>query len=282
MTITADIQEKNIASYGTPVYSLFQAIEVDTLERKNLELLAAGTLGAMRVRDFFTPEQCAEIMRSLEDCEMGSYDEQLVQPRVPKLGPATYDYYTRYADKQLPDAYWEHTEQSNKSRATLLFGGDPLDAATEKIGKAWGGPIANATSEGRAMFAGMIRESIKGVRMHFDEIVREIPGAVDEPPICQLAFNVHLAMPESGGDTTIYRRRWKPTDELPENRDSYGYAEHIAADEPALTVRAAVGDAMFFDPRNYHIVRPNTAEGRRVTLSFFVGITGSGKLIVWS
>ncbi|GGV91783.1 phytanoyl-CoA dioxygenase family protein [Streptomyces massasporeus] len=268
---------ENVASTATPVYTLFESVVTETLDRDILARIGAGTLGAARVPGFFTTEQCDAVTKGLDTCDMGSYDEQLVQPRIAKLGPATYDY---YGNAELPPAYWEHTEQSDASRSGLLHGGDPLDAAVRNLEKVWGGRVARATSKGRPMFAGMIREINNGAKMHFDEVVREFPGVVDDTPVCQIAFNCHLSMPSSGGESLVYRRTWKPSDE--QHRDGYGYAESIVADEPYARVEAAQGDAIFFDPRNYHLVRPNTSDGRRVTLSFFIGITSSGELTIWS
>ena len=130
------------------------------------------------------------------------------------------------------------------------------------------------------MFGGIIREINAGARMHFDEIVREMPGTLDELPIAQLAFNCHLSEPGRGGESVVFRRRWQPSDE--EHRDGYGYDPALAAGRPRVEVRAGLGDAVFFDPRNYHLVRPLEGPGRRTTLSFFIGLTGRGSCIIWS
>jgi hypothetical protein len=268
---------ENIASTATPVYTLFDSVVSDTLDRGLLARIGAGTVASARIPNFFTADQCIAVMKGLETCDMGSYDEQLVQPRIAKLGPATYDF---YGNEELPPAYWEHTTQSEASRSGLLYGTDPLDEATAKLEKVWGGPVTRAMSKGRPMFAGMIREINASAKMHFDEVVREFPGVVDDTPVAQIAFNCHLSMPASGGESLVYRRTWKPSDE--QHRDGYGYDESIIAEEPYACVQAFQGDAVFFDPRNYHLVRPNTSEGRRVTLSFFLGITSSGALTIWS
>lgn len=277
MNATQTQQLENVASTATPVYTLFDSVVTDALDRDILARIGAGTLAAARIPNFFTPEQCNAVMKGLETCDMGSYDEQLVVPRIAKLGPATYDFYGHSA---LPAAYWEHTAQSETSRSGLLYGNDPLDEATDKLEKVWGGPVSRATSDGRPLFAGMIREINNSAKMHFDEVVREFPGVVDDTPVCQIAFNCHLSMPASGGESLVYRRAWKPSDE--HHRDGYGYDESIVEGEPFAMVEANQGDAVFFDPRNYHLVRPNTSEGRRVTLSFFIGITSSGAMTIWS
>ncbi|WP_214103840.1 2OG-Fe(II)-dependent halogenase WelO5 family protein [Acrocarpospora catenulata] len=256
---------------------LFGTEVTDRLEPQHILRLSAGVVAAVRVRDFFTRHQCQEVMRALEGCEMGSYDERFVQPRVAKLGPAAYDY---YGNNGLTAEYWDYGDRSAKARATLLHGEDPLDLAADRLREGWHDDVRRATSGGRPMFAGMIREINQGARMHFDEVVREFPGLLDEIPVCQLAFNCFLSMPEGGGESVVFRRRWRPSDEG--HRDGYGYDSALAEDQPVAEVRAELGDGVLFDPRNYHLVRPNAGSGRRVTLSFFIGITTRGPLHIWS
>ncbi len=277
MTSTALPRPADVSSNASPIYVLFDAEVVDELTRDHIIGIASGVLGAVRVRGFGTPDQCGQILRSLDDHPLATYDQRLVYPPVAKLGPAAYDYYGSLA---LDDHYWAAAAAAKQIRSGMLSGADPLATAVSAIGAAWAGETAPATSAGRPLFAGMIRETTTGMKMHWDEIVRELPGALDDPPIAQLAFNWYLTMPEGGGDTTVYKRRWSPTDE--EFRDGYGWREDIVANEPFATIRPNAGDAIVFDPRNYHVVRENRGAGRRVSLSFFLGLTASGRLCYWS
>ena len=260
---------------ATPVHTLFDVRVSDALTYRDLVDVASGATACLRVREFFSVEYCEEVLDRLATCELGSYDETVVVPRIAKLGPAAYDY---YFEDGLSEDYWDHAAQSHETRRGLVRD-DPLDLATRAIRTVWPGGVTAATVDGRPIFAGMLREINSGARIHFDEVVREFPGVLDEPPIVQLAFNCHLAMPESGGEATVFRKRWCPDDEL--HRDGYGYAYSLVANEPAQSVRPSVGDAVIFDPRNYHRVEPSS-QGRRITLSFFLGITAVGRMIMWS
>lgn len=278
-TATASAIE-NVSSNQTPIYVLFDVETVESagkLTRDHLVRLAAGTIGAIHIKDFATSDECGTVLRGLDDVPMGSYDEEIVYPRIPKLGPAAYDHYDAHG---LGDAYWRDAEESARHRATLLDGADPLDLAVERIGAAWGGPMAPASCGGRPMYGGMIRETTGGMKMHWDEIARELPGALDDPAVAQIGFNWYLSMPEGGGSTRIFRRRWQPSDERA--RDGYGYDEALASGEPYVEVRPGPGDAVVFDPRNYHAVRGNEGPGRRVALSFFMGVSAGGTLQYWS
>jgi hypothetical protein len=266
-----------MSANASPIFTLFDTEIVDELRADHILRLAAGVLGAVQVTGFGSPELCAQVMRALDDHPLGQYDERIVYPPVAKLGPAAYDFYGAY---QLTEEYWQAAMEAAEVRSTLLAGADPLEFVIDRIRTAWDGPVIPATANGRPLFAGMVRETTSGMRMHFDEIVRELPGALDAPPVCQLAFNWYLSMPEGGGDTLVYKRRWVPADE--EYRDGYGWAEETVADVPVAAARAQAGDAIIFDPRNYHAVQANSGAGRRVSLSFFLGVPGGGQLIYWS
>lgn len=257
------------------VAELFELAETEKLQREHLVRLAAGVLGGVVVDSFFSAGECDDIMSALDGCELGSYNEEVVIPRILKLGPATFEYYSGH---EIDQRYWTAAESARAARATLLCGGDPMKSALERVAEAWDGPVRYATCGGRPVFGGLIREIDGGVRMHFDEVAREMPNTMDDLPVAQFAVNCHLAVPESGGELVVYRRRWRPTD-VPAP-SGYGYDPALADGEPQITVRATLGQAVLFDPRNYHLVRPAT--GRRLTLSFFLGLLADGALVVWS
>ncbi|WP_316524212.1 putative 2OG-Fe(II) oxygenase [Kitasatospora brasiliensis] len=267
----------DVSTNASPIFTLFDTETVDELTRDHILRLAVGVLGAVRVRGFGSPEECAEIMEGLDHREFGAYDENLIFPPIAKIGPAAYDFYGAHT---LTDDYWDVAADARRLRGKLYRGTDPMDLAVERIGRAWGDGVEPARSKGRELFSGMIREIHNGAKLHFDEIVREFPGVLDETPASFLTLNWYLSMPEQGGETRVYRRRWKPTDEP--YRDGYGYDEQVVAEEPVAVVRPEAGDVVIFDSRNLHAVNGISGEGRRVSLSFFLGVTGRGPLQVWS
>ncbi|MEU6575113.1 putative 2OG-Fe(II) oxygenase [Streptomyces sp. NPDC046805] len=267
----------NVSANNSPIYTLFDVDVTTTLQREHILRLAAGVSGAIHVRGFGLPEDCRDIMEALAVQPLGAYDEAFIYPRIAKLGPAAYDFYVAHG---LDEEYWKHAEDAVAVRSALLRGTDPMDYAVERVREGWGGDVEYARSGGRPMFAGMIREIANGAKLHFDEITRESPGLLDETPASFLTLNWYLDMPEHGGSTSVHRHRWRPTDE--QYRDRYGYTTEAVADEPFVTVRPEPGDAVLFDSRNLHSIEQISGAGRRVTLSFFLGITGRGPLHLWS
>ena len=252
----------------------FDVTHTDRLEPQHIHRLAAGLVAAVRVREFFTPAQCAQVMAALEGSVQGTYGSQGA-PKILKIGPSAYDIFSLHED-----TYWPEAARASSLRSTLLGGADPFAVAIGKVADMWRGPVRPARRGERDMFAGLIREINQGAIMHFDEIVCEMPGVIDELPVAQLAFNVHLSAPELGGETRVFRKRWRPDDE--QFKDGYGYVPEVVGDEPRAYVRADVGDAVLFDSRNYHMVETTRGHGRRVALAFFLGLTGEGELVTWS
>ncbi|MCT9093208.1 2OG-Fe(II) oxygenase [Streptomyces sp. ASQP_92] len=255
---------------------LFDVLSSTVPYRSDLVRLAAGTLAAVRIPSHLPADRCAELVRALDDCEFDTYDERRIFPPVTKLGPAVFDY---YLDDTIRAEYWEHAEQSRRTWKRIVGDNDPLDMLISELRLIWQGPVEPATVGGRELFVGMVRELTGGARMHFDELMREFPGVVDQELVAQFGFNCYISVPEDGGDLVVYRRRWKPSDER--ERIGYGWSERVAADEPRVMVKPEVGDSVWFDSRNFHAITPNTA-GRRLSISFFCGVTPENKLVLWS
>jgi hypothetical protein len=278
--MTATTTQAAAGSNGIPAFrgaEYFAERVTRSAARTDIIRLVQGVTGALTIPGFFSAKECSAVLDGLKNCELGSYDEAYVTPRIAKLGPGAYDF---YKDGQFADEYWEHARQSVASRRTLLNGDDPLDVALGRLRQIWDGPVEIARVNGKTMFAGLVREISHGARVHTDEVARQFPGVLDDDPIAQLAFNCYLQLPVTGGELIIYQRRWQPYHEA--HRDGYGYQPSLVADASILTVRPGLGDAVLFDPRNYHKVTASSEDSRRIALSFFIGVTAWGSLLIWS
>lgn len=256
---------------------LFDAFRTPEPSRHDFHRLAAGTLAAIQVPAHLPMDQCAALVQALNDCEFDAYDERRIYPPVMKLGPAVYDY---YLDGGLKPEYWADARHARQVwQRAIGDRPDPLAFLVAELRRFWNGPVLPATVNGMELSVGMIRELTGGARMHFDEVVREFPGGLDQEIVAQFGFNCYVDVPDSGGELVVYRRRWRPRDE--QERIGYGWHEQIAADEPRVVIGPGIGDSIWFDSRNYHTIRPND-QGRRLTLSFFCGVTTDNALVLWS
>ncbi|OII59749.1 hypothetical protein [Streptomyces sp. CC77] len=264
---------------------LFRAVDAPAFTDRHLSRLAAGTLAAVRVPDFLDAPTCRAVTEALSRLPTAPYDPARVPTPVLRFGPALNDY--RLPDGRLDaDRYWPDAESARKEwrrwNRTADLGLDPVAYSLDRLGAAWGTAVAPATVDGRPVFGGTLREINAGLLMHYDDINREFTdGLFDQDVLAQLAFNLYVSVADSGGATAVWRHRWEPPDE--HHREAYGYAPAAVADRQRVDLPPHLGDALLFNPANFHAVEPNApGPGRRIAFAFFLGLTSTGRPVVWS
>lgn len=257
----------------------FTAVDAEAFTEQHLAGLAAGTLAAVRIPGFLGANACTTAMRSLDRLPTADYDPARVPTRIVRFGPALNDHRTESGVLD-PTTYWPAASAAQSAWAEAQVTPDPIALSLAALGRAWGSPVAAATIGGREVFGGTLREINLGALVHYDDINREFPdGVFDQKVIAQLAFNVWVSAPRGGGGTSVWRHRWEPTDE--QHRDSYGFRSETVTAHQKISLAPDLGDALLFNPNNFHAVEPNQG-GRRIAFAFFLGLTSTGQLIVWS
>lgn len=258
---------------------LFRAVEAPAFTDRHLANLAAGTVAAVRVPGFLDAAACEAALAAVDRLPTGDYDRARVPTRIVRFGPALNDF--RLPDGTLDvDRYWRAAEAARVAWQGAGLRPDPIAVSLARLGSAWGAAVSPATIGGRPAFGGTLREINAGALIHFDDINREFPhGVFDQQVVSQLAFNVWVGVPSSGGGTSVWRRRWEPDDE--QSREAYGYRPSTVEGRQRVTLVPELGDGLLFNPANFHAVDPNPGE-RRIAFAFFLGLTTTGQLIVWS
>lgn len=263
----------------TALDPLFTAVNAAAFTDRHIANLAAGTLAAVRIPDFIDQQTCASALAASDRLPTADYDPARVPTPIVRFGPALNDY--RNQDGTLNSAqYWPDAEAARAAWHRAGLRPDPIAVSMARIGSAWGAAVIPATIGGRAVFGGTLREINAGALVHYDDINREFPrGPFDQELVGQLAFNVWVQVPEQGGATTVWRHRWDPADE--DHRHTYGYRPGAVEHCQHVTLTPARGDALLFNPANFHAVTPNPG-GRRIAFAFFLGLATTGQLVAWS
>lgn len=255
----------------------FSTVDAASITSWRISGLLAGRSAVLRIPMMLSPAICQDVVERLDDLSLDLYDQRRVNPPIARFGPAINDF---RSEGRLLDEYWEQASRAAQAWQAANLRCDPVRVSVEAFRQAWPGPVRMATNNGQELFAGMVREINGGAHVHYDDVVREFPlGAFDTEVVAQLAFNLYLSMPESGGETVVWRRRWEPADER--HRNGYGYERSLVESCQSITVRPRVGDVLVFDPRNYHAVEPGNG-ARRIAVAFFIALGAQGELLIWS
>ncbi|MFI7638480.1 hypothetical protein [Nonomuraea sp. NPDC049400] len=254
----------------------FPVLVCDLLDGKDLQRLADCEVAGVHIRGALSPEMCAVVCAAVARQRFDDYDIERYRLPAARLGPSLNE---ARENGGIDAGYWRRSED-----ALGFWRGDPdcervRSSCADLLRQAWPGDIGPARAGGRPLYWGIVRELSHGAVVHCDDVVFEYGRALfEQPPVVQLGFNLFIAAPRAGGETVIWQKRRSPADER--HRVGVGYDPAVVAECPSAVIKPNAGDVVIFDSRNLHAVRPG--DGRRITVSFFVGITDNGDLILWS
>jgi hypothetical protein len=218
------------------------------------------------------------MLAALATAEFKTYDVKRIYPPVKRFGVGVSDY---RRDGLVTDSYWNAVEAERRNWEALGLTVDPFEICREVLGQDWPNDVVIGKRDGRELGPGVAREPNQGFIVHFDDASREFSGnLLDVNLIAQFAFNLYLSAPEVGGETVVWRHFWHPADETFRLPSSYGYADEVVGDAESFEVKPIAGQALLFNQRYFHAVRPSH-EARRIALGFSVGLTDTGKLVTW-
>ncbi|HEX6345217.1 2OG-Fe(II) oxygenase, partial [Umezawaea sp.] len=224
------------------------------------------------------PLECREVLDALTAAQFDSYGQDRVYPQVMRFGVGVSDH---RKDGRIADSYWSALETHRRAWLSLKLSFDPFTRCRERLAAHWPHQVAVGTHKGREMGAGVAREPNNGFQVHFDDARLEFTeDLLDAPQTTQFAFNLYLSVPEQGGETVIWQHRHDPRDEAHRLPGSYGYQETVVADSRTIEIKPTVGEALLFDPRHFHAVRPSE-KSRRIALGFSIAVTTDGSMFTW-
>jgi hypothetical protein len=248
------------------------------LVRRDLVDLATDRCSAVHVREFFSPALARLAVHEANELAMTRYSLHLIRPRVFTSGITLFDYCD---DRNIREDYWEAAKKATADRKMAFSeSGDLFWLSMAYLREVWRAPVELAMVQGRELFAGAKREFSTGTKFYFNEISRELPNVFDCEIVHQFDFNLFLEMPHQGGSLTIAQHLYHPRDER--HRDDYGYSDEVVATDQKVTIKPEVGDAVIFYTKNMHSIEAVIGEGRHIILSFFIGLTADGRLVLWS
>src|SRR5712691_1146647 len=256
----------------------FVAVTGPNFARQQIADLAGGRCAAILVPDFMSRPRCEAVLAALTAAEFRTYDTKRVYPPVKRFGVGVSDY---RQDGRINENYWATVEADRNDWRELGLGFDPFEVSRATLGMSWPGKISIGQCDGRELSPGVAREPNDGFIVHFDDASREFSGnLLDVGLVAQFAFNLYLSVPEVGGETVIWRHLWHPGDEKHRLPSSYGYSDDVVGDAESFEMKPMVGQALLFNPRYFHAVRPSHG-ARRIALGFSVGVADTSDMVNW-
>ena len=135
----------------------------------------------------------------------------------------------------------------------------------------------------KKMFVGLCRviDPHKIVLPHQDDIRWDHQQDKLANLINQLAVNIYLKIPETGGELELWDYGFSTKEEYSkEAGESYGISKEKIK-PPVVTITPKVGELIIFNPRNLHCILPG--DSARMSQSCFLGFSGDDNpMTYWS
>jgi 2OG-Fe(II) oxygenase superfamily len=248
------------------------ATEVPNLNADSLDDLLSNRIAAIRVTDFASSDECRAFCEAAEEHGYDYYKD--VIPPIGKIGITQFE-----AGASGGAAYFAKAGHAIRSLETISASSfDPVGRVAATLSKFASAGVAVEPGSG-CYFAGLVRQ-IRTALLHIDW------GPLDGPVWeigrinAQLAWNIYLKVPGSGGECIVYDRPWDPDSENLKVPGSYAYSESLVEKANRVRLVPRVGDLVIFNSRNFHEVK--LTEGERITVSSFIGRKANGELCLWS
>ena len=252
------------------------------LTAENIHRLFDGDIPAIRVRGFATSDECDRFTKVLNAADFVNYDN--FDPPMPKVGITQFESFLRGGNLQegQKDYFGLATNaEATRSRLCDAAGFDPLKRIQDLITNDFGIRAENAFEPGQGdYFAGLIRNVNRRALLHADHASLDGPGWMIEGIDRQLAWNLFLCSPESGGNCNVYNKHWSPEMNRFKEEGTYGTSHEAVKGCQMISLPPVKGDLVWFNSQCFHEVE--SAVGNRFAMSSFVGRLGPEHIIFWS
>lgn len=243
--------------------------------------IAEGRYVAAHYHRAFEPEECDAVHRGAVDHRGRSAYEGA--PDIGHIGMSLFE--TSFGEEQREAYFANALRHIEESRAMWGTGRFPLDLIRALLDEASPHGARLLRIDGRVCSAGLVRcqEDGADILAHLDHVGWDVPNSIEAQQIeAQITAVLLLSQGASGGETLIRPvRLGKPQYDAKRLSGRATYAiDDAELPGPLVTLRPQVGDLMLFDARHVHRVNP--AQGRRYSLSFFIGVCRDGHLVIFS
>ncbi|MCY1395422.1 hypothetical protein D3C76_490390 [compost metagenome] len=249
--------------------------EVSVLDRRCIDKLVSQEVLAVRVSGFIPSSLALDIAGQLMDCGLCEQKEdgEAVLPG--------FSFDKVHEQPELIDRYFEQAPACiaalRRCCAPYL---SPVDTLRCMLDETWPAGSHLQSMDGRKMLAGLPRILKPDMCFLARQDVLE-PRRPRAQPMRQLACNIHLSVPENGGELQIWQHLLGD-EKFDALRDGSPGIDPILLGEPSVRLKPEPGELVIFDSRLLHAVSPGEGSPH-MSLSLFIGYRGETlPLTCWS
>ena len=255
----------------------------DEILPEDIYLLANKSIGAIRIPQYYPADLCKKITNNIiEKKKAGVF---IKAPHVQRIGMPHYDIIDVKSFEKYHEIALENIQALREIYQPYI---SPIDKLRLELEERWPAGANLETLYGKKCFVGLCRiiEAITGSALepHIDRLSRDSRDSyAANSLIGQMAANIYVATPDSGGELEIWMQ--EPSLEEYEselNKTESYHVNRASIGEPDVVIKPEIGDLILFNSRCFHAVKESTG-GIRSSIAAFIGYRGvNNALSYWS
>jgi hypothetical protein len=251
-----------------------------------LQDMADLKYAVLSVSGFYKSEYCREIVARIDRDQTGMVTVKEYQNAaggklsLRYIGPGL----GQYADDR--GGFFEESRLADAKFHRLYEGlPDPRVMVRETIGKLLPGrDVVIADEDGERYGDAVIRTFVQGdaTALHRDSAMNYFKGWMVSQFPTQFSALVTYQMSESGGDLSVFKKRWTPEDDDRRVEGSTGYSYAVVDGVDQCTFRPNVGDLYIFHPEVFHDISACIGSTNRINQGIFFAISPTdNRVVTW-
>ena len=255
--------------------------EAVELNAENLQRLFDNEVAAIRIEKFATLEDCkifADAMRTVS-LKYQTYHEE-IPDKVGFIGTGVYEFLLKSKEE-----YFEAVDEGYAhQRQVIDQAWDPVQRMVETLQAHTQETVGRAAENGRKYFAGVIRNTSGGVKLHADFAPSDAPDYLISEINGQVTWNLYVEATKRGGVLTVHNSPWSVDPKAGEIVHNYPLPKSMVTGADRFESETVVGDVVIFNTQNPHEISDGGWDEKhgRLQVGSFVGRMPNGDLILWS
>lgn len=251
---------------------MWHTLKSQPLTRANFDLLLSGMIPVISMPNFARPDE----MQSLKELLIEKSRRNSSIQQVTRFGISQYHHGLKESKKE----YFRLAKLATKEQQQIFAKSfNPLERFMRLLKTVVEfTEILEENGYGRYYAGnGKLRNGYSPI--HVDYAPQDSQDwAVGRFPY-QLAWNVYLDIPESGGELLIWEKQWQPEDDELMVEDHYYFKETVIENSNLLSIKPQKGELLLINSRNYHAVA-NSSD--RFAFGSFISVSSERSCHFWS
>ncbi len=251
---------------------MWECETIRPFDSESLQLLLDNRIPAIRMADFATSAELQRLKRALIENDRRSSSVK----QVTRFGISQYE----EGVKRGRETYFRLAAAAiEEQRQVFAHSFDPVRRFIDQLRTAVPDVGIMREPEFGDYYAGNGKLRTGYSPIHVDFAPQDSGGWEVGKADVQLAWNLYIDVPKTGGELLLWEKSWRPEDDRYQVSGNYYFDEAVVRECRRLEIKPRVGEILLINSRNFHAIAESD---HRFAFGSFISCFADGSMRLWS